>query len=130
VENLTQWLTTAQELVTTFGLNVLAALAILIVGQWLAKVIGRTTKLVMTRRGVDPTLVNFTNSLVYYAALAFVVIAALNRLGVQTASLIAVLGAAGLAVGLALPELIKNRLDAEGITIPFPQQEVHMLQGN
>jgi small conductance mechanosensitive channel len=130
VENLTQWLTTAQELVTTFGLNVLAALAILIVGQWLAKVIGRTTKLVMTRRGVDPTLVNFTNSLVYYAALAFVVIAALNRLGVQTASLIAVLGAAGLAVGLALPELIKNRLDAEGITIPFPQQEVHMFQGN
>lgn len=130
MENLTQWLTTAQELVTTFGLNVLAALAILIVGQWLAKVIGRTTKLVMTRRGVDPTLVNFTNSLVYYAALAFVVIAALNRLGVQTASLIAVLGAAGLAVGLALPELIKNRLDAEGITIPFPQQEVHMFQGN
>jgi small conductance mechanosensitive channel len=130
VENLTQWLTTAQELVTTFGLNVLAALAILIVGQWLAKVIGRTTKLVMTRRGVDPTLVNFTNSLVYYAALAFVVIAALNRLGVQTASLIAVLGAAGLAVGLALPELIKNRLDVEGITIPFPQQEVHMFQGN
>ncbi len=130
MENLTQWLTTAQELVTTFGLNVLAALAILIVGQWLAKVIGRTTKLVMTRRGVDPTLVNFTNSLVYYAALAFVVIAALNRLGVQTASLIAVLGAAGLAVGLALPELIKNRLDVEGITIPFPQQEVHMFQGN
>jgi small-conductance mechanosensitive channel len=53
-------------------------------------------------QGVDPTLVNFTASLVYYAGLAVVIIAALNRLGVQTASLIAVLGAAGLAVGLAL----------------------------
>lgn len=108
MENLTQWLTTAQELVTTFGLNALAALAILIVGQWLAKVIGRTTKRVMTRRGVDPTLINFTTSLVYYAALAFVVIAALNRLGVQTASLIAVLGAAGLAIGLALQGSLSN----------------------
>ncbi len=108
MENMTQWLVTVQDSVMTFGLNVLAALAILIIGQWLAKLIGRTTKKVMTRRGVDPTLVNFTTSLVYYAALAFVVIAALNRLGVQTASLIAVLGAAGLAIGLALQGSLSN----------------------
>ncbi len=108
MEKMTQWLVTAQELVMTFGLNILATLAILVVGQWLAKLIGRTTKRVMTRRGVDPTLINFTTSLVYYAALAFVVIAALNRLGVQTASLIAVLGAAGLAIGLALQGSLSN----------------------
>ncbi len=47
---MTQWLVTAQDLVMTFGLNVLAALAILIIGQWLAKLIGRTTQKVMTRR--------------------------------------------------------------------------------
>lgn len=108
MENWTQWLTTAQEIITTFGLNVLAALAIFAIGQWVAKVIGRTTKKLMTRQGVDPTLVNFTASLVYYAALAFVMIAALNRLGVQTASLVAVLGAAGLAIGLALQGSLSN----------------------
>lgn len=108
MDNVTQWIATAQELGMTFGLNALAALVIFVVGQWLAKLIGRTTKRVMTRRGVDPTLVNFTASLVHYAALAFVVIAALNRLGVQTASLVAVLGAAGLAIGLALQGSLSN----------------------
>lgn len=105
---MTQWLITAQELVMTFGLNILAALAILVIGRWLANLVGRTTKQMMTRRGVDPTLINFTASLVYYAALAFVLIAALNRLGVQTASLVAVLGAAGLAIGLALQGSLSN----------------------
>lgn len=108
MDNVTQWIATAQDLLTTFGLNIIAALVIFIVGQWLAKLIGRTIKRVMNRRNADPTLVNFTASLVYYGALAFVVIAALNRLGVQTASLIAVLGAAGLAVGLALQGSLSN----------------------
>jgi small conductance mechanosensitive channel len=108
VDNLTQWIATAQTLVTTFGLNAIAALVIFVVGQWVAKAIGRTVKRVMVRRGVDPTLMNFTASLVHYAALAVVVIAALNQLGVQTASLIAFLGAAGLAIGLALQGSLSN----------------------
>ncbi|MGF1566585.1 MAG: mechanosensitive ion channel family protein [Nodosilinea sp.] len=108
MENLSQWIATAQDLVTKFGLNVLAALIIFFVGQWVAKLISRSTKRLMARRGIDPTLVHFTASLVYYAALAFVVIAALNRLGIQTASLIAVLGAAGLAIGLALQGSLSN----------------------
>lgn len=108
MDNVTQWIATAQDMLTTFGLNVIAALAILAVGQWLAKLLGRTTKRVMNRRNADPTLINFTASLVYYGSLAFVLIAALNRLGVQTASLIAVLGAAGLAIGLALQGSLSN----------------------
>lgn len=107
-DNVTQWIATAQGVLTTFGLNVIAALVILLVGQWLAKQVGRATKRVMNRRNVDPTLINFTASLVYYGALAFVLIAALNRLGVQTASLIAILGAAGLAIGLALQGSLSN----------------------
>jgi small conductance mechanosensitive channel len=108
VDTVNQWLVTAQDLVTTFGFNVIAALAIFLVGQWGAKLIGRMIKRIMARRGVDPTLINFTASLVYYTALAFVVIAALNRLGIQTASLVAILGAAGLAVGLALQGSLSN----------------------
>jgi small conductance mechanosensitive channel len=108
VDNLTQWVTTAQELLTRLGLNILAALVIFIVGRWIAKQVGRTTRRLMSKKGVDPTLINFTSSLVYYAGLAFVVIAALNRLGIQTASLIAVLGAAGLAIGLAFQGSLSN----------------------
>lgn len=108
MENLIPWMTTTQTFMTRFGLNVLAALIIFIIGRWLAQGIGRTTKQVMNRRGMDPTLVNFTTSLAHYAALACVVIAALNRLGIPTASLLAVLGAAGLAIGLALQESLAN----------------------
>lgn len=108
VENLTQWLVTAQELITRLGLNIIAALVILAVGQWVAKLIARATRRLMVKRDIDPTLINFTASLIYYTGLTFVVIAALNRLGVQTASLIAVLGAAGLAIGLALQGSLSN----------------------
>ncbi|WP_017299302.1 mechanosensitive ion channel family protein [Nodosilinea nodulosa] len=108
MENLTQWAATAQELVTRLGLNIIAAAVIFWVGRWVAKLVARTTRRLMSKKGVDPTLINFTASLVYYAGLAFVVIAALNRLGVQTASLIAILGAAGLAIGLALQGSLSN----------------------
>lgn len=108
MDNLTQWIATAQQGLTEFVLNLVAAIVIFVVGRWVAQFGGRATKRVMITRGVDPTLVNFTASLVYYGLLAFVLIAALNRLGVQTASLIAVLGAAGLAIGLALQGSLSN----------------------
>lgn len=108
MDNWTQWIETAQALVTRLSLNIIAALVILFVGRWVAKLIGRTTRRLMMKQNIDPTLINFTASLMYYAALTFVVIAALNRLGVQTASLIALLGAAGLAIGLALQGSLSN----------------------
>lgn len=108
MEELNQLMATVVELVTKFGLNLIAALIILLFGQWVAKLIRRATKRLMARRSLDPTLANFTSSLVYYAVLIFVVIAALNRLGVQTASVIALLGAAGLAIGLALQGSLSN----------------------
>ncbi len=108
MENWTQWVATGQELIIRLGLNIIAALLIVWVGQWIAKLIARATRRLMARHNIDPTLVNFTGSLVYYAGLTFAVIAALNRLGVQTASLIAVLGAAGLAIGLALQGSLSN----------------------
>ncbi|MDH3315236.1 MAG: mechanosensitive ion channel [Gammaproteobacteria bacterium] len=97
-----------QNAVTTWGLKVVAAIAILVIGRWLAGVATRVIKAVMTKAKQDEMLVKFLGSIVYYALLAFVVIAAISQLGVQTTSVIAVFGAAGLAIGLALQGSLAN----------------------
>jgi len=89
-------------LLTQFGLNVVAAIVILGIGIWIARGVRRLLRKVMTYQSVDSTITSFASALVYYGILAFALLAALNRLGIQTASLIALLGAAGLAIGLAL----------------------------
>jgi len=89
--------------------NILLALAILVFGIWIA---GRAYKAISGIAGryeqLDATLFKFLGSVVKYIILAFVGIAVLNRFGVQTASIIALLGAAGLAVGLALQGTLSN----------------------
>ncbi len=93
----------AMVVITTYGLSVLGALFILVIGWIAAGRLGRLVVRVTGRAGrIDPTLQSFFASLVRYGVLAFTIIAVLNQFGVQTASLIAVLGAAGLAIGLAL----------------------------
>ncbi|MCE8018713.1 mechanosensitive ion channel [Halomonas sp. MCCC 1A11036] len=91
-----------------FAINVVAAVIIFVVGRWVAKILlGITTK-GMERAKVDPLLIKFLGNILYTLLLIFVVLAAINRIGIQTASLIAVLGAAGLAVGLALQGSLAN----------------------
>ncbi len=99
---------TVYHLLTVYGLKVIAAIAILIIGRWVAKGLRNFISRLMTRNKVDETLNKFITSLSYVALLAFVVIAALNQLGIQTASFVAILGAAGLAVGLALQGSLSN----------------------
>jgi small conductance mechanosensitive channel len=101
-------LDTIYGLLTVYGLRVIAAVVIFIVGRWVAKGVANVIKRIMLKSKVDETLVSFVRNLSYIALLAFVVIAALNQLGIQTASFIAVLGAAGLAVGLALQGSLGN----------------------
>ena len=96
------------ELLTVYGLKVISAIVILIVGRWVALGVAKVIKQVMIKSKVDDTLVSFVRNLSYVALLAFVIIAALNQLGIQTASFIAILGAAGLAVGLALQGSLGN----------------------
>ena len=105
---LNNYLVVIQDLLTRFGLNLLAAIVIFFIGQWIAVFVRRLVRGLMSKANVDPTLASFVGNLAYYSVLAFAVIAALNRLGVQTASLIAILGAAGLAVGLALQGSLAN----------------------
>ena len=97
-----------QELIAFYGLKVIAALLLLVVGRWVAKALRKVIENVMVRTKVDATLVSFIASLSYVALMAFVIIAALGQLGIQTASFIAVIGAAGLAVGLALQGSLSN----------------------
>jgi len=95
-------------LLTLYGLRVVSALAIFVIGRWIAKGITRLVERLMVKRKVDETLVSFVSNLGYVALLAFVIVAALNKLGIQTASFIAVIGAAGLAIGLALQGSLSN----------------------
>ncbi|BFM06308.1 mechanosensitive ion channel family protein [Halioxenophilus aromaticivorans] len=91
-----------------WGGKILFALAIFFIGKWLAKKITDLIRRTMVSRNVDPTLTSFIVNIIYYLALAFVVIAALTKVGIQTASLVAVIGAAGLAIGLALQGSLSN----------------------
>lgn len=88
--------------------RILTALIILVVGWWLAKLLTRLSKRMMERSNVEPSLISFGGNIIYIALLVVVVIATLSKLGVQTASLIAVVGAAGLAIGLALQGSLSN----------------------
>ena len=96
------------QLLTVYGIKVIAALAIFIIGRWVAKGVRKIVERVMKKGSVDPTLISFTANLVYIGLLAFIVIAALGQLGIQTTSFIAILGAAGLAIGLALQGSLSN----------------------
>ena len=96
------------ELLTVYGIRVVAAIVIFVVGRWVARGVSNLIKRVMKKSNTDETLVKFVGSLSYVALLAFVIIAAINQLGIQTTSFIAVLGAAGLAIGLALQGSLGN----------------------
>ena len=97
-----------QEVVTLYGLRILAAVAIFIVGRWVARGFKGLAVRALTKANVDETLISFLGNLTYVTLLVFVIIAAVNQLGVQTTSFIAILGAAGLAVGLALQGSLAN----------------------
>ena len=95
-------------LLSTYGLKILTAVLIVIAGSWIAKMIRRGVRKGMLKRNIDETIVNFTCSVVRALLMAFVVIAALGQLGVQTSSIVAILGASALAVGLALQGSLSN----------------------
>jgi small conductance mechanosensitive channel len=90
------------------GLNLLAAVVIFYVGRTIARMLTKGVRRLMNSQSVDPILVSFVTSLVQWGLMAFVIIAAITKLGVQTASLVALIGAAGLAVGLAMQGSLAN----------------------
>jgi len=91
-----------------YGPKVIAALAIFIIGRWVCKIVRNTVKRILKKSKVDDLLISFVGSITYMGLLVFVIIAALNQLGVQTTSFVAIIGAAGLAIGLALQGALSN----------------------
>ncbi|HYG07168.1 MAG TPA: mechanosensitive ion channel domain-containing protein [Stenotrophomonas sp.] len=97
-----------QRLLETYGIPALAALAVLLVGIWLARRIANVVPRATHRIGADPMLGSFLRNVTYVAALVIVVVIAIATLGVPVSPLLAVLGTAGLAVGLALKDSLSN----------------------
>ena len=96
------------ELAITYGVKVLLAITVFIVGKWLAKQIAKLAERAMSVRTIDNTVSQFVKNILYYALLTMVTIAALGQLGIQTASFVALIGAAGLAIGFALQGSLAN----------------------
>jgi small conductance mechanosensitive channel len=103
-----QIITFYDKFVAPWSIKILVALLIFFIGQLVAKILARILGKVLSRTKLDTILVEFIQSLVNALLLVFVVVAALDQLGVNTNSVIAVLGAAGLAIGLALQGSLQN----------------------
>ncbi len=104
-ENIIQTISTY---VSLYGIKIIASVLIFIVGKLLSKFLSNVTKRLLEKSKVDDTLTHFVTSLTYTVLLIFVVLAALNNLGINTTSFVAIIGAAGLAIGLALQGSLAN----------------------
>jgi small conductance mechanosensitive channel len=94
--------------VLPWSINIVMAIAIFVIGKFIAGILVKIAKKLMIKASVDGILVNFIGSIIKTVLLLFVVVAALDQLGVDTTSLIALIGAAGLAIGLALQGTLQN----------------------
>ncbi|MEE9570384.1 MAG: mechanosensitive ion channel domain-containing protein [Gammaproteobacteria bacterium] len=118
-ETLTIWLDPqlTGPLVLGWGLRLLAALLIFVVGRWVAKALIRWAGRAFTTAELDATLSRFLSSILYMVLIVFVVLTAMSALGINTTNFIAIFGAAGLAVGLALKDSLSNL--AAGVMLVF-----------
>lgn len=107
-EQINQMIRWGQELAAEFGIRLVTALLILFVGRWVARQAKRIARTTMTKAKLDPNLVSFLSNITFYGVFVFVILLVLGQLGIETTSLLAALGAAGLAIGLALQGALSN----------------------
>ena len=96
------------EYVILYGINLIVAILIFVIGKWAANIISKLFEKFLLNIKVEKTLAVFGKHIAYFTILTFVVIASLNKMGVETSSFLAIIGAAGLAVGLALQGALSN----------------------
>lgn len=108
LDNMSGILEQIQPVVLGFIFRVVAAIAIFGLGRAVANIAKQIVKKVMVRAQVEPTLTVFATNILFYGIMAFVLLASLGQLGIETTSLVAAIGAAGLAVGLALQGALTN----------------------
>ncbi|ROV59205.1 small-conductance mechanosensitive channel MscS [Vibrio ponticus] len=102
------WLNDNSDLLIQYGVNIISAVLILFIGNIIAKTIANSVGKMLEKKKMDKAVVEFIHGIVRYTLFVIVLIAALSRIGVQTASVVAVIGAAGLAIGLALQGSLSN----------------------
>lgn len=108
IEKSSKYMDMALQFVSDYGLKVIGALLIFIIGKWVAKWLQGVLVKLMHKSRIDGTLISFVQSIVYILLMIVVILAALNALGVDTTSFAAILAAAGLAIGLALQGTLGN----------------------
>jgi small conductance mechanosensitive channel len=106
--NIDQIMDQLPSLIITYGTQLVMAIVIFLIGKWVAKAVSNAVVKGMNKKDVDRTISSFIGNLIYCGLFAFVIIAALGQLGIQTASFVAIIGAAGLAVGFALQGSLSN----------------------
>lgn len=112
-----------------YAFKVFAAILILIIGMWLVKKIVKITQKLMAKKGIDVTLQKFLGDLIGWALKILIFITAISQIGVETTSFIAILGAAGLAVGLALQGSLANFAGGALIMIFKPFKVGDLIEG-
>ncbi len=98
----------APELILTYGSRIVIAILIFFIGKIIVGGIAKSIEAVMSKRGIDTTIGKFVKNILYYIGMVVIIIAALGELGIQTASFVAIIGAAGLAIGFALQGSLSN----------------------
>lgn len=93
---------------TTYSVKIVGAILVFIIGKWLARRVTNLITKIMEKSKVDETLTKFLDSILYYTLMVVVLIATAGQLGINTTSFLTVVGAAGLAVGLALKDSLAN----------------------
>lgn len=120
-----------EKLAIAYGIKALTALLILVVGVWLAKRVTNYMLKLLVRHDVDITLAKFLKNILYYLAVAAVILAAAGQLGINTTSFLTVLGAASLAIGLALKDSLANFSSGVMLILfrPFKVGDVVVIAG-
>ena len=96
------------EMLINGAINLVVALLIFVVGKWIAKAVQNTLEKVLKKRDVDPVLVDFLGNITFALVIVIAVVAAFDTLGIPATSFLAIIGAAGLAIGLALKDSLSN----------------------
>ncbi|WP_448213749.1 mechanosensitive ion channel domain-containing protein [Colwellia sp. MEBiC06753] len=108
MENISNWVVNNQQMIINFSMKFIVAILIFIIGKFVAHIISKAVGKLLERKSVDNAVIAFVSSLVYGVGMALVIIIAISHLGFNTSSLVAIIGAAGLAIGLALQGSLSN----------------------
>ncbi|MBN4077198.1 mechanosensitive ion channel [Mariprofundus ferrooxydans] len=114
--------------VIPWGINIIMAMAIFVIGRWLSSTLLNLTDKMLQKSGMDKMLIDFVHSILNALLLLFIIIASLDQLGVDTTSFIALIGAAGLAIGLALQGSLQNFASGVLLIVFRPFKVGHFIE--